>query len=517
MLLSSDSRPTRRRQQVSLALDSLESRVLLSSVTGFANFQGRITGPSGDAITVQVDPSDFDTALGGRVLLRVEARAADGSRLDPGVTDLESATPGGVRILARRADVPRGARASVTIASVLPGALTIRPRPEGRTTGDYTLSVSLAGDTNGDNQIDRSDLLAIRRALGRRSTANGVAPGADVDGDGRVSLVDLGITARNFGASTRIRPLSASLRLDPAADPDGDGKVTKGTVDLTGRTAPGMIVKLDRGADGSFEATTTSGADGRYRFTVPLGLGANPFAIVATDTFGQTARAQLVVRRVGAVEQVSASYDFNQGTQGWESGFADLPANPNASYELQSGLRPLPSGLGGNGTGYLLQSHNRSDDVFMYLKRKLNAADGIVPNQAYSVTFKITVASNAPTGSFGVGGAPGEAVVLKAGAGSVEPRGVANNGFVRLNVDIGDQTTGGSGASVVGNIANGQTEVGGNPVPYVTLTKQHTHTFAAQADQDGNLWLLVGSDSGYEGLTALFYQKIEVQLSPLVS
>ncbi len=66
---------------------------------------------------------------------------------------------------------------------------------------------------------------------------------------------------------------------------------------------------------------------------------------------------------------------------------------------------PAP-GLGVNGTGYLLQSHNRSDDVFMYLKRKPAAADGIVPNQAYSVTFKITVASNAPSGSFGVGGTP---------------------------------------------------------------------------------------------------------------
>lgn len=516
MLLIPRTRPRRRRMKACPAIDRLESRSLLSSVTGFANFQGRITGPAGDAIAVQVSSSDFDTALGGRVLLRVETRAANGSRLDPAATGLESTTPGGVRILSRRADVQRGT-ASVTIASVLPGSLTIRPRPEGRTTGDYTLSVSLAGDTNGDNRIDRLDLTAIRRALGRRGAGSGVAPGADVDGDGRVSLIDLGITARNLGASTRIRPLTASLGLDPAMDPDGDGKVNKATVEVTGQTTPGVVVKLDRGSDGSFEATTTSGADGRYRFTVPLGLGSNPIAIVATDSFGQTARSQIVVTRVGAVEQVSALFDFSQGDQGWQSGFADLPANPNASYELQSGLRPLPSGLGSNGTGYLLQSHNRSDDVFMYLKRKLDVAAGIVPNQVYSVKFKITVASNAPSGSLGAGGSPGESVLLKAGAGPVEARGVASNGFVRLNLDHGDQSTGGPGASVVGNIANGQTQNGQNPVPYVSLTKVHTHTFAAQADNEGNLWLLVGTDSGYEGLTALYYQQIEVQLSPLVA
>ncbi|WP_406695215.1 dockerin type I domain-containing protein [Singulisphaera sp. Ch08] len=516
MLRSPHSHPRRRRTPAYPTLDRLEPRTLLSTVPGFANFEGRISGPAGDPIAVQVNPSDFDTAPGGRVLLRVEARAANGSRLDPGATALESAIPGGVRILSRRADVPRGT-ASVTIASVLPGALTIRPRAEGRTTGDYTLSVSLAGDTNGDNRVDRFDLSAIRQALGRRAGASGIAPGADVDGDGRVSLVDLGITARNFGASTRIRPLTTRVGLDPAADPDGDGKVNKATVDVAGQTAPGVIVRLDRGADGSFEATTTSGPDGRYRFTVPLNLGANPIAVVATDTFGQTARDQVVVTRVGAVETVTASFDFTQGDQGWESGFADLPANPNASYELQAGLRPLPPSLGVNGTGYLLQSHNRSDDVFMYLKRKLDVTDGIVPNQVYSVKFQITLASNAPSGSFGVGGAPGEAVVLKAGAGPVEPRGVANNGFVRLNVDIGDQSTGGPGASAVGHIANGETENGTDPVPYVSLTKQHTHTFAAKADNDGNLWLLVGTDSGFEGLTALYYQEIKVQVSPLVA
>src|SRR5262245_29956986 len=134
----------RRRRQVGLNLDRLEPRCLLSTVTGFASFPGRIAGSGADPIIAQVGPADFSPAIGGRVVLRLEARAANGSLLDPDATLLESATPGGARVLASRADVPRGS-ASVTVASVLPGSLTIRPRAEGGSEGDFNLTVSLAG------------------------------------------------------------------------------------------------------------------------------------------------------------------------------------------------------------------------------------------------------------------------------------------------------------------------------------------------------------------------------------
>lgn len=517
-LFRSRRRP-RVRVRTALNLDRLEPRTLLSTVSGFASFQGQIGGSAADPIIAQLSPDDFRPAAGRRVVLRLEARAANGSLLDPDATNLESATPGAARILSRRSNVP-GGTASVTVAAVRAGSLTIRPQSEGGTEGDYHLSVSLAGDANGDFRVDRRDIRAIRLALGRSATAPSVAPGADVNGDGWVGALDLAFALRNRGASTDLRPLEATLGLDPAADPDGDGTVDadRETADVIGRTAPGATVRLDRGADGSFEANTTAGADGRYRFTVPLDLGLNPLAIVVSDSFGQTTDAQLVVTRGVAVPQpVSASFDFSQGTQGWVAGFADLPADPNDSYELDSGLRPLPPELGTPGTGFLLQSHNRSDDVFMYLKHRLGAADGVVPNQDYEITFTIKFASNAPSNAFGAGGAPGESVILKAGAGPVEPQPVDNNGFVRLNVDIGDQTTGGPGASVVGNIANGKDLSEPGPVPYVSLTKQHTHTFVARSDSQGNLWLLVGTDSGYEGVTALYYQQIAVELNPIVS
>jgi hypothetical protein len=497
-----------RRPQAHPALDPLEPRCLLSSLAPFAVFRGRVVGPAGDTITARVDPADFGLALGGRVVLRFDARAGSDGLLDPGPTDLDAKRPGGVRILARRGDVP-GGTASVTLASVRPGSLMIRPTPEGGTEGDYVLGIALAGDADGNYRVDRRDLRLIRGDLGRPADGSS----SDVNGDGWVGLLDLLIALRNVGASTDVRPLDVSLGVDPADDPDGDGRVDDADVDVVGRTAAGATVRLDLGDDGSFEIATTADADGRYRVTVPLEIGANPIAIETADTFGQVARARTAITRGAAALPVSASFDFSRGDEGWQAGFADLPTNPNETYQLEAGVRPLPPELGVGGTGYLLQSDNHSDDIFMFLKRRLGSDDGVVPNQAYEVRFTIRFASNAPTGAIGAGGAPGESVLLKAGAAAVEPVAVPqDDGNARMNVDVGGNSQSGPAASIVSNIANG---LEGISVPYVSLTREHTHTSTVRADAERNLWLLVGTDSGFEGLTALYYQQIEVGLTPV--
>ncbi|QDV39526.1 hypothetical protein [Tautonia plasticadhaerens] len=94
--------------------------------------------------------------------------------------------------------------------------------------------------------------------------------------------------------------------------------------------------------------------------------------------------------------RVSASFDFSEG-EGLGAGFAELPSSRTRPTSWSPGSAPA-SELGTDGTGYLLQGHNRSDDVFMFLKRSLGAADGVVPGQAYEVRFTIRFASDAPSG-----------------------------------------------------------------------------------------------------------------------
>jgi len=209
------------------------------------------------------------------------------------------------------------------------------------------------------------------------------------------------------------------------------------------------------------------------------------------------------------------SFDFHDGAQGWETGFADYPIADQPIYELESGIRTLPSELTDPGTGYFVKGNNHSDDLFMFLRRRLGPEDGIVPNQRYRLHYTLTFASNAQSGCVGVGGAPGESVYLKVGGSDLPPVVLNDLGQARLNLDKGNQAQGGTAASTIGDIANG---IACDPglTFYVPLTRTGVHE-SATAASDGALWLLVGTDSGFEATTALYYQKIEVRLEALPS
>ena len=236
---------------------------------------------------------------------------------------------------------------------------------------------------------------------------------------------------------------------------------------------------------------------------------------------GVVVAAGLIIYAVLTAMSSSVRLEFNfcDSAQGWEAGFAEY-APEMEDMMLEAGIRPLPSKLGIEGTGYYLQGMNRADDLFMFLKRRLGTDDGMVPGQEYRIKFTIIFASNAPSGAAGIGGSPGESVFLKAGASTVEPEVYLDSdiGYYLMNVDKGSGNgDSGNAASVIGHIANGLPVDGidmENP-PYVSLKRQHEHEYTATASPDGELWLLVGTDSGFEGLTGIYYQSIAVTLNPV--
>jgi len=216
---------------------------------------------------------------------------------------------------------------------------------------------------------------------------------------------------------------------------------------------------------------------------------------------------------------VSKSFDFRNGALGWQGGFADYPpaTDKNGSYQLASEIRSLPPELNISGTGFFIQGNNHSDDLFMFLKRRLDANDGIVAGQTYQITFTVIFASNAQSGCIGIGGSPGDSVSLGAGGSPAEPQallssstGPSDFAWLRMNV----AKNGSIAASGIGSIANGQ-PCNPSSSPYVSVQRTHQHTSAVNANARGELWLIVGTDSGFEGRTALYYQQINVTLEPV--
>lgn len=203
------------------------------------------------------------------------------------------------------------------------------------------------------------------------------------------------------------------------------------------------------------------------------------------------------------------NFDFAMGPQGWTAGFADLPVDHDQStYELDHGYRLLPEGL--DGSGMYLQGHNRSDDLFMYLKTQVG---GLKPNTTHAVSVSIGLATNVPSGSFGIGGSPGSSVFVKAGASSIEP--TASEGddrHLRMNIDKGNQSQGGEAMVVLGNVAH--PEVQSNEYRIKTLDNAD-QPMTVNTDNEGRVWLIAGTDSGFEGLTSLYYSRIDYTLSPV--
>ena len=212
----------------------------------------------------------------------------------------------------------------------------------------------------------------------------------------------------------------------------------------------------------------------------------------------------------GSGQNFHRDFDFATGDHGFTAGFADLPANYDPdSYELSSAREPRPTELGG-APALRISGTNRSDDLWMFWKKRL---PDLPPDTAYTMTVEVGFASKYPEGSVGVGGSPGDSVWLKTGAVSFEPLAVEDDrGNLRMNLDKGNQSQSGDDAAVRGTIAkppDGTSD-------YVLLTRHHHgNPQTVRTSPSGDLWLIVGTDSGYEGTTALYYTRIEVWLNPV--
>lgn len=194
-------------------------------------------------------------------------------------------------------------------------------------------------------------------------------------------------------------------------------------------------------------------------------------------------------------------YDFRDGTQQWQGGFADYPSEDAANYQLEQGLRAMPSGF--VGSGYLLKGNNHSDDLFMFVQRKIT---GLLPNSRYELQAAVRFASNAGSQCAGIGGAPGEAVSVKFGVHDSEPKQVGYH----LNADKGDQSQDGQAARVIGHVGIEGLGCTGQKYGSKLLSGGGRTPLYVTTNATGEVWVFVGTDSGYEGVTALYLQSLQL-------
>ncbi len=198
-------------------------------------------------------------------------------------------------------------------------------------------------------------------------------------------------------------------------------------------------------------------------------------------------------------------FDLRCSCDGWQAGFADYLANQESLYELTSTCSNESTNLN---QGLFISGKNYSDDLFMFIKHPIC---NLEPSAIYQVEAWVEFWSKAPTGCIGVGGDPGESVYVKFGAAPEEPSPVIQeDGTVRMNVDIGQQAIGGADAVVIGNIATSITDC--HNEQYELKELETAAPLITRSDPSGTLWIFVGTDSGFEGKTALIYTQVRLTI-----
>jgi hypothetical protein len=200
------------------------------------------------------------------------------------------------------------------------------------------------------------------------------------------------------------------------------------------------------------------------------------------------------------------SFDFEQSAEGWEAGVADFPKDWDQSQlEFEFSHDALPAEVDEEGMALQISGRNISDDLFMFVKKQVT---GLEPNHTYRVTFQVELASKYPEQFFGIGGSPGASVYLKAGGAAIEPMPVEEGNYISMNIDKGNQSEGGENMVVLGHIG-----IPGEEETYQLIRRDNLqHPIQITTDSNGSMWLLVGTDSGFEGTTTLYYNTIEVEL-----
>jgi hypothetical protein len=199
----------------------------------------------------------------------------------------------------------------------------------------------------------------------------------------------------------------------------------------------------------------------------------------------------------------SYSFDFSIDDQQFEGGVSDFDVAQSNQLMFVFDNRDLPTPFPPGQKAQYVSGFNPSDDLFMYLKRKIT---GLAPNATYQVFITVEFASIYPTNAVGVGGAPGEGVTMKAGVTLIEPDTIIQTGSpnVVMNIDKGNQSVPGEDMDTIGHVG-----VEDTTTVYVFKTNDNLlHPFMFTTDASGEAWIIVGTDSGFESTTSLYYTTI---------
>lgn len=191
----------------------------------------------------------------------------------------------------------------------------------------------------------------------------------------------------------------------------------------------------------------------------------------------------------------------------FEANYSNYTPGMEDEIDFHSGQNPINHS---RTFGYLLGCDNRSDDLFMFITTKI---DGLEPNYKYDFSVSsLTIATNAANSEpLGVGGAPGKSVLIRVGCYNNHPEVIKKGDYFITNFDNGHRPHDGKNTFIVGDFAKLRNA---NRTDYYEMKTFYPHKhIEAETNAEGEMWMIFGTDSGYEGRTEAYFVSAHILLT----
>lgn len=281
----------------------LENREVPTSSLGntFAIVPGEII-KAGDAATIKVNlTKDLFTLPKGSATIGVAVAQSTASSVKPQITGVVNSANRSVAQPSTSTKQVKAAGSTTTTTVATPTLLkvqlgkgqnsasySVNVKDKNATAGNFLSGFYLPGDANGDLKVDKTDIAAIKTAMGTKTGDPKFNFNADSNRDGIINNADMKLAQQNMGVAVKVQP-SITARLDPASDTGTLDRITdQKSVNFQGVATPGSVITYNEINSNTKPASATADATGNYTLNVTLGDGSNVFNVKSVDPFGQT-------------------------------------------------------------------------------------------------------------------------------------------------------------------------------------------------------------------------------------
>ncbi|HMO25554.1 MAG TPA: hypothetical protein PKB10_04730, partial [Tepidisphaeraceae bacterium] len=225
--------------------------------------------------------------------------------------------------------------------------------------------------------------------------------------------------------------------------------------------------------------------------------------------------------------EILLGWDFNDGMQGWTTGFANYPKGQvvgtdangrpvlaEEAYILDAGIKTLPPELGANSRGISFTFRNNSDELQSFATTKLEALAGVAASRKYRLYVEVVLSTNLPSNPGTilhayVGAAPEAPVVARSPDDQHAPFQHRIN-----NLDLGVYgyfNRPGEDGSFAGFVNNGLPD---EQIAWGTTRISHTHS-TVQSSEGGKLHPIIMVHSTFETTQHFYIHSTRIRLVPL--